>query len=189
MKVNSSPITEYLLEPFDSYIESKNNLKFKNVAFLQLSFIFLSISFYYYHYNMSNRSSFLYLFAYYFFFKFIKNSKNDDIKTISEIAYFMINLLIILYIIEDGNLKLSTNIIIFSIIILTFISYSIKFDNYVDSNDKKLNEWKKVIKTTCNIAYPINDNTKKYHIQNFWKVFDFSTLSFIIFLFIYNTKK
>ena len=66
----------------------------------------------------------------------------------------MINLLIILYIIEDGNLKLSTNIIIFSIIMLTFISYSIKFDYYIDSNDKKLNEWKKVIKSTCNIAYP-----------------------------------
>ena len=31
---------------------------------------------------------------------------------------------------------------------------SIKFDYYIDSNDKKLNEWKKVIKSTCNIAYP-----------------------------------
>ena len=188
MNINS-PITEYLIEPFDSYVESKNTLNFKNMAFLQLSFIFLSISFYYYNYNMSNRSSLLYLVAYYFFFKFIKNGPNDDVKTISEIAYFMINLLIVFYIIEDKKLNLSTNIIIFTIIILTFMSYSVKFDNYIDSKDRKLNEWKKLIKTTCNVVYPINDKTKKYHTQNFWRVFDFSTLSFVIFLIIYNVKK
>ena len=69
------------------------------------------------------------------------------------------------------------------------MSYSVKFDNYIDSKDRKLNEWKKLIKTTCNVVYPINDKTKKYHTQNFWRVFDFSTLSFVIFLIIYNVKK
>ena len=40
-----SPLTEYIIEPFDSYIESKNNLKYNKFALIQLLFVFLIISF------------------------------------------------------------------------------------------------------------------------------------------------
>jgi hypothetical protein len=185
MNINS-PLTQYILEPFDSYIESKNNLKYNNFALIQLSFIFLIISFYYYNEKMTDRSSFLYLFAYFMFYKFIKAMKNKDIKTICEIAYFIINGLIMTYIVEDGKYQISTIVILFTILLLTFIAYTIKFDNYNESKDKKLNDWKYIIKSTCDNIYPNDNKTKNHHTQNFWKVFDFSTLSFIIFLLISN---
>jgi len=183
-----SPLTEYIIEPFDSYIESKNNLKYNNFALVQLSFVFLIISFYYYNENMTDRSGILYLLAYYMFFKFIKSIKNKDIKTICEITYFIINSLIIIYIVDDGKYQISTITILFTILLLTYLSYAIKFNNYSQSNDNKLNDWKYILKSTCNTIYPSNDNTKKYHINKFWKVFDFSTLSFIIFLLINRNR-
>ena len=134
-----SPLTEYIIEPFDSYIESKNNLKYNNFALVQLSFVFLIISFYYYNENMTDRSGILYLLAYYMFFKFIKSIKNKDIKTICEITYFIINSLIIIYIVDDGKYQISTITILFTILLLTYLSYAIKFINYSQSNDNKLN--------------------------------------------------
>ena len=188
MSINS-PLTEYFIEPFDSYLESKNNLKYNKFALAQLSFIFLIISFYYYNQNLVDRSSVIYLIAYYMFYKFtksnnLKGSINEDIKTISDITYFIINTFIIIYIIDSANYPISTIIILFTVLILTFLSYAIKFNNFKQSENKKLNDWKRVLNTTCKSMYPKNDSTKRYHVNKFWKVFDFSTLSFIIFLLI-----
>ena len=189
-----SPLTEYFIEPFDSYIESKNNLKYNKFALAQLSFIFLIISFYYHNTGFVDRSGLIYLLAYYMFYKFTKSFNNlkgsaiEDIKTISDITYFIINTFIIIYIIDSANYPLSTIIILFTILLLTFLSYSIKFNNFKQSENKKLNDWKYVLKTTCKKLYPSNDKTKKHHINKFWKVFDFSTLSFIIFLLISQKK-
>tara|TARA_B100000902_G_C27319999_1_gene923742 strand:- start:5462 stop:6046 length:585 start_codon:yes stop_codon:yes gene_type:complete len=188
MSINS-PLTEYFIEPFDSYLESKNNLKYNKFALVQLSFIFLIISFYYHNTGFVDRSGLIYLLAYYMFYKFTKSNKlkgsvNEDIKTISDITYFIINTFIIIYIIDSTNYPISTIIILFTILILTFLSYAIKFNNFKQSENKKLNDWKHVLKTTCKSMYPNNDSTKKHHVNKFWKVFDFSTLSFIIFLLI-----
>lgn len=193
-----SPLTEYIIEPFDSYIESKNNLKYNKFALIQLSFMFLIISFYYYTENMTDKSGILYILAYFMFYKFIKSLKNvkgsknktslENIKSICEITYFIINSFIIIYILDDGNYQLSTIVILLTILLLTYLSYAIKFNNYSDSNDNKLNDWKYILKTTCNTIYPSDDKTKKYHINKFWKVFDFSTLSFIIFLLINKNR-
>ena len=147
---------------------------------------------------MTDKSGILYILAYFMFYKFIKSLKNvkgsknktslENIKSICEITYFIINSFIIIYILDDGNYQLSTIVILLTILLLTYLSYAIKFSNYSDSNDNKLNDWKYILKTTCNTIYPSDDKTKKYHINKFWKVFDFSTLSFIIFLLINKNR-
>ena len=47
-----SPLTEYVIEPFDSYLESKNNLNCDNMASLHISFVLMTLSFYYFTENI-----------------------------------------------------------------------------------------------------------------------------------------
>ncbi len=184
----NSPITEYIMEPFDLYLDSKNNLNCDNMALFQLSFLLLTISFYYFYKNMNDRSGLLYLGAYIFFYKYIKNINNDDIKFISEISYFLINCLLIIFIINDR--KYNDNFLIFMtlVILLTFLSFILKLDTNVEYQNSNLNGLNKIFKRTCNNLYPNDNLTKKYHIHKFWKIFDLSTFSFIIFLFLSNSN-
>ena len=58
---------------------------------------------------------------------------------------------------------------------------------FIDS--KFLNNWCNITNKISQKIYPDNnDNLKKYHLENFWKLFDFSTLSLFIFILISYEK-
>ena len=182
-----SPLTQYVIEPFDSYLDSKNNLNCDNIALLQISFVLMTLSFYYYNESMNERSGLLYLGSFILFYKFLKNVNNKDIKLISELGYFLINCILIILII---NQKYNDNYlaIIGIVILLTFISYVLKLDTKTKYSNEKLNELNQIFKVTSNNLYPNDSKVKKYHIHKFWRVFDLSTLSFIVFLFLSAPK-
>ena len=182
----NSPITEFVVEPFDVYSDSKKSLNCNNIALLQISFLLLSLSFYYFYQNMNNRSGMLYIIAYLIFYKFLKHVDNKDVKFISEISYFLINCIFILFVLSDKNYNNNSMVFMTLVIFLTFISFTLKFDNNVEFETQKLNDISSIFKIASNNIYPNDSKLKDYHIHKFWKIFDLSTLSFIIFLFLAN---
>lgn len=183
-----SPLTQYVIEPFDSYLDSKNNLNCDNMALLQISFVLMTLSFYYFNENMNDRSGLLYLGSFILFYKFLKNVKNNDLKLISELGYFLISCILIIFVINDKKYNDNYLAVIGIIILFTFISFVLKLDTSTIYNTPKLNELNNIFKITSNSIYPNDNKTKIYHINKFWKVFDLSTLSFIIFLFLSSAK-
>ena len=186
---HKSPITKYIIEPFDQFVNNKNIIKYNNLELLQTSFFVLSLAIYYYFENMNERAGCLYFLCYFIYYKYLKLLKNNDLKFVSELSYFVVNIFIVTYILQNSQYDISTSIIILTFLLLTFISYTLQFNNTQLSEDKKINDWKLLLNQTCKNIYPNNDITKKHHIDKFWKVFDFSTLSFIIFLLISNYIK
>ena len=141
-----SPLTEFIIEPFDSYLDSKNNLNCDNIALLQISFVLLTLSFYYFYENMNDRSGLLYLGSFILFYKFLKNVKSNDIKLMSELGYFLISCILIMFIINDKKYNDNYLAIIAIIIFLTFISFILKLDNTVNYQTPKLNELNNIFK-------------------------------------------
>ena len=183
-----SPLTQYVIEPFDSYLESKNNLNCDNIALLQISFVLMTLSFYYFNENLNDRSGLLYLGSFILFYKFLKNINNKDIKLISELGYFLINCILVVFIVNDKKYNDNYLAIIGIMILLTFISFVLKLDTNIKYNNPKLSQLNNILKITANNIYPNDKKTKQYHIHKFWRVFDISTLSFITFLFLSSTK-
>ncbi len=183
-----SPLTQYVIEPFDSYLESKNNLNCDNIALLQISFVLMTLSFYYFNENMNDRSGLLYLGSFILFYKFLKKLDNNDIKLISELGYFLINCILVVFIINNKKYNDNYLAIIGIVILLTFISFILKLDTTIKYNSPKLAQINNIFKITANNIYPNDKKTKQYHMHKFWRVFDLSTLSFITFLFLSATR-
>lgn len=180
---NYSPITELIVEPLHKKIF--NNYKINNLAFGQMAFILSIITYYYYYYNMIERSSVLYLLSYFLYYKFAKDNTNKHNDTLCNILYFGINIIFILTIFYLNNLNISTMIIITILICITFISFCIrKSDNIVlKQNNKYINNWNNLIYNVSNNLYPNkSDNTMNYHSTNFWRLFDSTFLSLVIYI-------
>ena len=170
---NKSPLTEIIVDPICKKIF--NNLNFNGIN--QLCFIFLLASIYYIINDNSSRSSILYL-LFFFCFNCI-SSPNNDIN----LFYFLINLLYQIYILRQVNFKSDIVLISIVISILCTCSYAIT-KNFENGNSP----WDNFVNKVSTCIYPKNDETKKYHISNFWKIFDFSFYSLFIFVII-NIKK
>jgi hypothetical protein len=194
MNINS-PITELIVEPFQKKLF--NSYKINNIAFGELALIFSIFAFYYYYNDMKERASLLYLVSYILFYKFTQlNTKkeNNTLSNIGDILYFAINIIIMFAIFSLNDLNLSTMIIITISICITFLSFCIrksynKKDKVLDNSNKYVNNWIDLVYNVSNNLYPNkSDNTMNYHTTNFWKIFDFSFFSLIIYLLL-NFKK
>lgn len=202
MNINS-PITELIIEPFQKKLF--NNFKINNLAFGELAIIFSIFAIYYYYNNIKERSSFLYLISYMLFYRFVKLNtqttdldgtspalENNTLSNIGDILYFAINIIIMITIFSFNDLNLSTMIIITTLICITFLSFCIrKSHNKKDKvvGNKYVNNWINLVYNVSNNLYPNKfDNTMNYHTTNFWKIFDFSFFSFIIYILL-NYKK
>lgn len=181
----NSPITNYIVEPFNKNI-IKKHINFNNHLFIQISVLLLILSIYYLFEDQKNRSSLLYILSYFFFYKFSNLlNKKSDIKLIYDITYLLINVFLVIYVSYEKKYTPGTTIFLYLIIILTLISFALKINKFKSKN-KKLNKVKNFLIKSCKKIYPDNGTTKKYHMQNFWNIFDFSTFSFIILLVINN---
>ena len=197
MNINS-PITELIIEPFQKKLF--NSYKINNIAFGELALIFSICTYYYYYYNMKERASLLYLISYILFYKFTQLRKqtpaleNNTLSNIGDILYFAINIVIMFAIFSLNDLNLSTMIIITIAICITFLSFCIrksytKKDKVPDNSNKYVNNWIDLVYNVSNNLYPNNSgNIMNYHTTNFWKIFDFSFFSLIIYLLL-NYKK
>ena len=157
---HKSPITKYIIEPFDQFVNNKNIIKYNNLELLQTSFFVLSLAIYYYFENMNERAGCLYFLCYFIYYKYLKLLKNNDLKFVSELSYFVVNIFIVTYILQNSQYDISTSIIILTFLLLTFISYTLQFNNTQLSEDKKINDWKLLLNQTCKNIYPNNDITK-----------------------------
>ena len=82
-------------------------------------------------------------------------------------------------------------IIITILLCITFLSFCIR-DSYnikKSTNNKYINNWNNFVFSVSNNIYPDKlDDTKKYHITKFWRLFDFSFFSLVVYLLL-NYKK
>ena len=172
---NKSPLTEIIVDPICKKIF--NNLNFNGI--MQLGFIFLLASIYYIINENSSKSSVIYLLFFFCWNCISSSSQNNDIT----LFYFLINLLYQIYILRQVNFKSDIVIISLIISVLCICSYSI-----TRNLEKNNSPWDNFVNKVNKSIYPKNDETKKYHINNFWKIFDFSFFSLFIFVLI-NIKK
>ena len=172
---NKSPLTEIIVDPICKKIF--NNLNFNGI--MQLGFIFLLASIYYIINENSSKSSVIYLLFFFCWNCISSSSQNNDIT----LFYFLINLLYQIYILRQVNFKSDIVIISLTISVLCICSYSI-----TRNLEKNNSPWDNFVNKVNKSIYPKNDETKKYHINNFWKIFDFSFFSLFIFVLI-NIKK
>lgn len=171
-----SPLTEIIVDPICKKIF--NNININGIK--QLTFIFLLTSIYFIIHNKLQKSSILYL-LYFLFFNCI-SSKNKDINIY--MYYFIINLCYIIFTVRKHDVN--SNIIILSIIMIVTYLISFSVRNYISSGNTL---WSQYINKIGLSIYPNNDETKKYHIANFWKLFDSSLFSLFIFVLINTQKK
>lgn len=191
MNINS-PITELIIEPFQEKIFK--NYKVNNIIFGELSLLLSLLSIYYYNYGATERASLLYLISYILFYKYSK--VDDDIfASVRDMIYFSINIIILLEIFYLTNLNTSTVIIITLILCLTLISFCIRksynnkntnlLSNSLETNNIYIKNWNNFIYNVSNTIYPNNsEDTRKYHTDKFWKIFDYSFFSLLIYLFL-----
>ena len=164
-------------------IETFDMSKINDIAYIQIAFLFFCLSIYYYFNKSYNRATLLYFASYIAYYKYSELLKNDDLKVIYDLSYFILSFYLLLIILYLNNFSISTNILIILIGIMTIISYSLtNFDLKINTNNNYIVNWSKLLFNINNKLYPNNDKTKQYHYDNFWSIFDFNLLSFIICL-------
>jgi len=176
-----SPITELIIEPFHKKLFN-NKPQINNLAFGELSIVFIIFTLYYYRNGVINRSSLLYLISFILFYTFIKELKDT---TLADILYFSINIILLLTIYNKNKFNPNTIIIITTLLSLTFISFCIKksYEEKKLTNNYYINKWDNLVYNVSNSIYPEKlDKTKKYHLLAFWKFFDFSFFSLVIYI-------
>lgn len=172
---SKSPLTEIIVDPICKKIF--NNLKFNGIK--QLCFIFLIVSIYYLINDNPQKSSLIYLLYFFCFNCLSQLTPNNDIN----LYFFLINICYQIYILRKINFKSNMVLISIMISLLSLCSYSV--NRYLE---KESSMWDKIINNIGLSIYPRNDETKKYHLNKFWKIFDFSLYSLFIFVLI-NIKK
>ena len=170
-----SPLTGFIVNPICEKIF--NNINDNGIQ--QLCAIFLVICIYFMHHKEYNRSSFIYILYFLCIFELNKRNTKDI-----DMLFILINLAFLVF-----NIKLKSNnstYILASILvlILTVISHSVR--NYIKPDNSK---WNKIINKIGVSIYPKNDETKAYHIDKFWNIFDISLFGLFIYVSIGSQKK
>lgn len=179
--IKESPLTEIIIEPIQKKIF--NLLEINSKTFSQIAIMFILFSLYYNFYGQCERSSILYLVSYLCFYSFYKLEPNSNKIQEGLMLYFIFNILFLFKNISKDN---NYSIIGVILLIATFYSMCIRHKNDINvSENKLLNAWSNLLNKTSNNIYPNDsDFLQNYHINNFWKFFDFSLLSLFIFILI-----
>lgn len=172
----NSPISEFIMSPICQKIFNKIDIN--NNILLQISFIFYFISIYYLLNNDIEKASLIYLISFIPYYEFEKKYKiNQDYN----LTFLLINLFIVFIISKKKNFN---NLFVFPIIfilLIIFISFSLKCSSNLK---KKISKFDNLIHNISSKIYPNDDNTKIYHFNNFWNLFDFSFLTLFIYVLI-----
>ena len=182
---NNSPVTELLIESFDQLLDNKH-ISLKYNTLIQLSILFILFSFYNFNKKDYKKAGVFYLSSFYLFYKFNKKTSNLDIKFITDIIYFFTTLVYLIFIFNDMEFSLNIEFIYMTIIIFSIISFILGYNTKNKYKNKKLKKLNCKMKKLCHLIYLDNNDVKEYHYNKFWKVFDFGTLTFSVFLLLLN---
>ena len=174
-------------EYFDNITENHIGI-INNKTYLHTSILLTIGTLYYYINNSFNRAGLLLISTYFCLYKFIRSAQSK-MKLFYEITYFMILINLMILIINNRKYDAGINTLLIFIIILTFISLSIKNRNLnLDQSNHNLAKIGKLMKKTTNYIYPIN-NSKiiDIHYQKFWKIFDLHFLTFVMLLLVLDS--
>ena len=164
----NSPVSEFIMNPICKKIFNKiNNFN----VLLQTSFIFYFISIYYLINNDIEKASLIYLLSFIPYYEYEKHNQDFNI------IFLLINLFIIGILSKKKNFNITFIFPVFFIILIILVSFSIKYYGK-NKNTLKLD---KLANQLCLKIYPNDDNTKIYHFNNFWNLFDFSFLTILIY--------
>lgn len=166
----NSPISEFIMNPICKKIFNKKNINYN--VLLQTSFIFYFISIYYLINNNVEKASLIYLLSFIPYYEFEKYNKDFNI------IFLLINLFIIAILFKKKNFNNTFIFPLLFIILIVLISFAIKSSKNKNKKNLKLD---KLAHQLCLKIYPNDDNTKIYHFNNFWNLFDFSFLTILIY--------
>lgn len=184
---NNSPITELLVETFDQLLDNKYiNLKYNTL--IQLSILFILFSFYNFNKKDYKKACIFYLSSFYLYYKFNKKNLNLDIKFVSDLIYLFSTLIYIIFIFNEIDFSFNVEFIYMTIIIFSLISFILNYNTKNKFKNKKLKKLNCKMKNLCYLIYLDNKDIKEYHFNKFWKIFDFGTLTFSVFLLLLNMK-
>ena len=148
--------------------------------------MFILFSFYNFNKKDYKKAGVFYLSSFYLFYKFNKKTSNLDIKFITDIIYFFTTLVYMIFIFNDMEFSLNVEFIYMTIIIFSLISFILGFNTKNIYKNNRLIKLNSKIKELCHFIYLNNNEIKDYHFKKFWKVFDFGTLTFSVFLLLLN---
>lgn len=164
----NSPVSEFIMNPICKKIFNKiNNFN----VLLQTSFIFYFISIYYLINNDIEKASLVYLLSFIPYYEYEKHNQDFNI------IFLLINLFIIGILSKKKNFNITFIFPVFFILLIILVSFSIKYYGK-NKNTLKLD---KLANKLCLKIYPNDDNTKTYHFNNFWNLFDFSFLTILVY--------
>jgi len=182
---NNSPITKLLVESFDQILDNKYiNLKYNTL--IQLSILFILFSFYNFNKKDYKKAGIFYLSSFYLYYKFNKKTINLDIKFVTDIIYLFSTLIYIMFIFNDINFSFNVEFIYMTIVVFSLISYILGYNTKNKYKNKNLKNLNYKMKNLCYLIYLDNNDVKEYHFNKFWKIFDFGTLTFSVFLLLLN---
>ena len=170
----NSPVSEFIMNPICQKIFNKVNIN-KNIL-LQISLIFYFISIYYLLNNDIEKASIIYLISFIPYYEFENTHNEKDYNLI----FLLINLFIIFIISKKKDFNNAFVLPVTFILTIIFLSFSLK----CASTKKKISKFDNLLNNISSKIYPNNDNTKIYHFNNFWNLFDFSFLTLFIYVLI-----